>query len=88
MIKSRLDRAGLVARVAERTGLSERTSDKVVDAVLEEIYEALKRGEGVSLKNFGTFYVRSERGSWVFKFNPAQRLRKLFGWSSTYTGDL
>ena len=83
-----MDRAGLVARGAARTGLSARTSDKAVEAVLEEIYEALKRGEGVSLKNFGTFYVRPERESWVFKFNPAQRLRKLFGWSSTYTGDL
>ena len=70
MIKSRLDRAGLVERVAERTGLSARTSEKAVDAVLEEIYEALKRGECVSLKNFGTFYVRPERESWVFKFNP------------------
>lgn len=88
MSTSRLDRAGLVERVAERTGLSARTSDKVVEAVLEEIYEALKRGECVSLKNFGTFYVRPERESWVFKFNPAQRLRKLFGWSSTYKGDV
>ena len=88
MTTSRLDRADLVERVAVRTGLSARTSEKAVDAVLEEIYEALKRGECVSLKNFGTFYVRPERDSWVFKFNPAQRLRKLFGWSSTYTGDL
>ncbi len=88
MTTSRLDRAGLAERVAVRTGLSARTSEKAVEAVLEEIYEALKRGEGVSLKNFGTFYVRPERESWVFKFNPAPRLRKLFGWSSTYTGDL
>jgi nucleoid DNA-binding protein len=57
MIKSRLDRAGLIEGVAKRTGLSARTSDKVVEAVLEEIYEALKRGECVSLKNFGTFYA-------------------------------
>ena len=88
MIKPRLDRAGLAERVAVRTGLSARTSEKAVEAILEEIYETLKRGECVSLKNFGTFYVRPERESWVFKFNPAQRLRKLFGWSSTYTGDL
>jgi DNA-binding protein HU-beta len=47
-----------------------------------------EKGECVSLKNFGPFYVRPERESWVFKFTPAQRLRKLFGWSSTYTGDL
>ena len=79
MSTSRLDRAGLIEGVAKRTGLSVRTSEKTVDAILEEIYDALQRGECVSLKNFGTFYVRPERESWVFKFNPAQRLRKLFG---------
>jgi DNA-binding protein HU-beta len=52
------------------------------------IYQALKQGECVSLRNFGTFYVQPERDSWVFKFNPSQRLRKLFGWSSTYKGEL
>jgi DNA-binding protein HU-beta len=55
---------------------------------LEEIYAALKGGEGVSLRGFGSFYVRPERDSWVFKFNPSQRLRALFGWSSTYRGPL
>ena len=35
MSTSRLDRAGLVERVAERTGLSARTSDKVVEAILD-----------------------------------------------------
>ncbi len=88
MINQRMDREALTQRVAERTSLSMRTTEKAVDAVLEEIYAALKRGECVSLKNFGTFYVRPERDSWVFKFNPAQRLRKVFGWSSTYKGDL
>jgi len=32
--------------------------------------------------------VRAGRSSWVFKFNPSQRLRALFGWSSTYRGSL
>ena len=60
--------------------------DTIVDAFLEEIYQALKRGESVTLRDFGSFYVRPEQGSWVFRFNPSQRLRKLFGWSSTYRG--
>jgi DNA-binding protein HU-beta len=57
--------------------------ERIVDVFLAEIYEALQRGESVSLRDFGSFYVRPERTSWVFKFNPSQRLRKLFGWSST-----
>jgi DNA-binding protein HU-beta len=57
--------------------------EEVIDAAIEEIYESLKRGESVSIRNFGTFYVRVESQTWVFKFNPSQRLRKVLGWSST-----
>ncbi|WP_298905246.1 HU family DNA-binding protein [uncultured Nostoc sp.] len=35
---------------------------------LEEIYESLKQGDSVSLRNFGTFYVRVDRERWVFNF--------------------
>ncbi len=87
-MSDRIERDELIERVCKRTGNSVKTVEKIVDATLEEIYEALKQGERVSLKNFGTFYVRPERESWVFKFNPSQRLRKLFGWSSTYKGEL
>ena len=89
-MSDRIEKDELVKRIVQRTGNSAKTVDKIVDATLEEIYEALKQGERVSLKNFGTFYARSgpERERWVFKFNPSQRLRKLFGWSSTYKGEL
>jgi len=84
----RIDKKELVRRVSERVPQGTGTVEEMVDATLEEIYEALKQGECVSLRNFGTFYVRPERDSWVFKFSPSQRLRKLFGWSSTYKGKL
>ena len=84
----RIERNELVLLVAQRTGQEVKVVDKVVDAFLDEIYQALKRGNGVTLKNFGGFYVRPERESWVFKFNPCQKWRALFGWSSTYKGEL
>ncbi len=84
----RVEKQELVNRVAQRTGQDVETAGAIVEATLEEIYEALKREESVSLRDFGTFFVRAERDSWVFKFNPSQRLRKLFGWSSTYKGKL
>jgi len=87
-MSNRIDKTELIERIAKRSGNSAATVEKITDALVEEIYEALKRGECVTLKNLGSFYVRPERESWVFKFNPAQRLRKLFGWSSTYKGDL
>ena len=83
-----IDRKELIHRISKRVAKGTGTVEEIVDATLEEIYEALKQGECVSLRNFGTFYVRPERDSWVFKFNPSQRLRKLFGWSSTYKGKL
>lgn len=95
-ILRRIERQELVRLVAQRTGQDVETVDKVVDAFLDEIYErssaAIKRGQGVTLKGFGGFFVRPERESWVFKFNPCQKLaahfmRALFGWSSTYKGE-
>ncbi|MGH2498309.1 MAG: HU family DNA-binding protein [Ktedonobacteraceae bacterium] len=59
-----------------------------VDSVVETLYESFKDGKGVTFPGFSGFYVRPEPESWVFKFNPGQRLRALFGWSSTYSGTL
>ena len=84
----RIDKKQLVDRVSERSGKDGALVEEIVEATLEEIYEALKREECVSLRNFGTFYIRRKRNSCAFKFNPSQRLRKLFGWSSTYKGEL
>jgi DNA-binding protein HU-beta len=86
VVSGRIDKKELVNRVSQRVGRDVDVVAEIVDATLETIYEALKQEECVSLRNFGTFYVRQERRSWVFKFNPSQRLRKLFGWSSTYKG--
>jgi DNA-binding protein HU-beta len=82
------DKKTLIQKVAEQTGQDQGIVSEMVETFLEEIYESLKQGESVSLRNFGTFYVRPERQSWVFKFSASQRLRKLFGWSSTYKGKL
>jgi len=87
-MSDRINKQALTELVARRVGKNPELVAEIVDATLEGIYEVLKRGECVSLRNFGTFYVRPERDSWVFKFNPFQRLRKLFGWSSTYKGEL
>lgn len=60
----------------------------VLEAGLEEIYQAMKREEKVTLINFGTFYIAVRRNGTVFKFNPSQKWKALFGWSSTYKGEL
>jgi DNA-binding protein HU-beta len=87
-MRGRIEKQDLVRLVSQRVQRNEDMVEEIVDATLEEIYQAIKRGESVSLRNFGSFYVRPEREIWVFRFNPSQRLRKLFGWTSTYRGEL
>lgn len=83
----RMKKADVARRLAIRMDTDEATATAWVDGVLETLYEAFKARESVTLPGFGGFYVRPEPESWVFKFNPGQRLRALFGWSSTYTGE-
>jgi DNA-binding protein HU-beta len=83
-----INKQELIRRVCQRVSQSQPEIEETLDATLEEIYQSLKQGESVNLRNFGTFYIDFRRSGTVFKFNPSQRLRKLFGWSSTYKGDI
>jgi len=87
-LTGRIEKPELVSLVSQRMNQDAQVVDEIVDAFLDETYQALKRGDSVSLRGFGSFYVRPGRESWVFRFNPSQRLRALFGWSSTYRGEL
>jgi DNA-binding protein HU-beta len=78
-VSERMEKPELVALVARRTNSDPALVEEIADTVFEEIVAALKRGQSVSLRNFGSFYVREERESWVFNFNASQRLRKIFG---------
>ncbi len=75
----------IAARLAQRMQTDEATAAKWLEGVTETLYETIKAGESVTLRGFGSFYVKPERSdTWTFKFNPAQRLRAALGWSSTY----
>lgn len=87
-MRSRIQKKEVVSRIATRMAADEQLAEAFLDATLETLYEAFKGGESVTLPGFGGFYVRPEPDSWLFKFNPGQKLRALFGWSSTYSGEL
>ena len=48
----------LVDQVAEAAGLRKKDADVVVQTVLGNIVEALRRGEKVELRGFGSFRLR------------------------------
>ena len=53
-----MNKAELVAAVAEKTGLSKKDSEKAVNATFDAITAALEAGEKVSLVGFGAFDVK------------------------------
>ena len=85
-MSERIQKKEFVRRLAVRMKTDEAISTMWLDAMLDTLYESFRSGESVTLSGFGNFYVRPERERWVFKFNPSQKLRSLFGWSSTYKG--
>jgi nucleoid DNA-binding protein len=83
-----IQKAELVRRFAKKMKTDGETAERWLDGIVDTMYEVFKSGTGISLPGFGGFYVDRRRESTVFKFNPGQRLRALFGWSSTYKGRL
>ena len=69
-------------------GTDDATAAAWLEATLEAMYQVFKSGKGLSLSGFGGFYLDRRRASTAFKFNPGQKLRALFGWSSRYKGKL
>jgi DNA-binding protein HU-beta len=56
-----VNKAQIVARVARDTGLTRADVLRTLDAVLDTIARALRRGEAVKLVDFGTFLVTRRR---------------------------
>lgn len=63
-----MNKAELVAAVAEKAGLSKKDSEKAINAAFDAITGALVAGEKVQLVGFGAFEVK-ERGARVGR-NP------------------
>ena len=63
-----MNKAELVAAVAEKTALSKKDSEKAVNAAFEAITAALDGGDKVQLVGFGAFEVK-ERNARVGR-NP------------------
>ena len=63
-----MNKAELIAAVAEKTSLSKKDSEKALNATFEAITGALEAGEKVQLVGFGVFETK-ERGERIGR-NP------------------
>lgn len=55
-----MNKAELIAAVAEKSGFSQKDTGKVLATIIEEVEGALKKNDKVQLVGFGSFEVRSK----------------------------
>jgi len=63
-----MNKAELIAAVAEKAGLSKKDTEKAINATLETITASMEAGEKVQLVGFGVFEAK-ERGARIGR-NP------------------
>ena len=57
-----MTKADLVEAVINSTGVTKREAEVMVNTFLESIIDSLNKGEGVELRGFGSFRIRSRGG--------------------------
>lgn len=53
-----MNKTELISAVAEKSGVSKKDADKIVNATFDAIKEALAKGDKVALVGFGNFEVK------------------------------
>ncbi len=71
-----MNKASLVEKIAQETGVSKKQSEDMVNSMVDIIIDQLKKGDEVSITGFGTFetMVRYARGG-VNPQNPSERIK-------------
>lgn len=64
-----MNKVTLIAKIAEKSGLSKKQAELALAAFIDSVTEALKEGDKVQLMGFGTFEVK-ERAARTGR-NPA-----------------
>ena len=54
-----MNKTELIAAVAEKTGLTKKDAERVINATLETIEASLVKGDKVSVSGFGIFEVKA-----------------------------
>jgi DNA-binding protein HU-beta len=53
-----VNKADLITKMAEKSDLTKKDTEKALNAFVDSVQEALKQGERIQLVGFGTFEVR------------------------------
>jgi DNA-binding protein HU-beta len=90
-----MNKPDLIAAAAEKSGVSKKDTERVLNAAIDTIVATLAKGEKVQLSGFGTFEVKEREArigrnprtketidipaTWVPSFKPSKALRDLIG---------
>lgn len=71
-----MNKAGLIKKIAQRAGVSNKEAEKMVENFVDVVIEELKAGNQVNISGFGTFLTRTRhsRGG-VNPQNPKERIK-------------
>ena len=56
-----MNKSELIAKVAEKAGITKKDAEKAVNGLFESVQEALVAGDKVQLIGFGTFETRERK---------------------------
>ena len=54
-----MNKAELIATIAEKTGMTKKDAERVVSATFEAITDTLQKGDKVQVSGFGSFEVKT-----------------------------
>ena len=54
-----MNKTELIAAVAEKTGMTKKDAERVINATFESVTEALAKGDKVAVSGFGNFEVKT-----------------------------
>ena len=54
-----MNKTELIAAVAEKTGMTKKDAERVVNATFETVTQALAKGDKVAVSGFGNFEVKA-----------------------------
>ena len=58
-VRKNMNKTELIAAVAEKAGLTKKDAERVINATVDTITDALAKGDKVSLSGFGIFEVKA-----------------------------
>ena len=76
-----------VKMYALRAGVSEEEASVQINHFVETVFDGIKEHRPITIEHLGNFHVAEHSDSISFKFNPAQKLKAILGWASSYRGD-